>query len=256
MSRSTSRVLGAVVLSLAAAVLAPAPAAQAGTVYWDINGTAGGAGGTIPNGTRDTTSTFWNTDSTGGSGGTLAAWSAGDTAVFAAGTDATGSYTVKLPNSTTTNVGGLTVEEGGTVTISSVTNTTTLAAVPVLAITAPTATIDVPAGKTLKFTNTFLDIGGSSTLTIQGSGTVDYQVTNSAPSYNGFTGNGSLIVTGGILIKSAWFKTSRLWVTVSTDGVAVGVDGRQWMGSSRPSQAAARAGRWNRWKPSSSSQCA
>ena len=63
--------------------------AKATNVYWDINGTAAGAGGTTPSGTWE--SAFWSTDSAGASA--TANWVEGDFPEFAAGTDATGSYT-------------------------------------------------------------------------------------------------------------------------------------------------------------------
>ena len=68
------------------------------TLYWDINGTAAGAGGATPPATGTAPRSNFNTDSTGGGAGgvTRARPPRADTVVFSAGTDATGSYTVTV----------------------------------------------------------------------------------------------------------------------------------------------------------------
>ena len=76
--------------------------------YWDINGTAAGAGGTAPAGIWDAANTYWNGASDGT--GTTFAWVPGHTAVFAAGTDATGTYTVTVDG--TQQIGGLEFARG------------------------------------------------------------------------------------------------------------------------------------------------
>lgn len=81
--------------------------------YWDLNGTAAGAGSDSPSGTWDAANLYWN-DTPDGTGATNA-WTAGITAVFSAGTDATNSYTVTVDG--TQEIGGLTFEDG-TVTLS------------------------------------------------------------------------------------------------------------------------------------------
>lgn len=85
-----------------------APSLQGASVYWDINGTATGAGGATPAGTWDAATARWNSSSAGT--GAVAAWVAGNVAIFAAGTDATGTYTVTV--SGTHDIAGLTFEEG------------------------------------------------------------------------------------------------------------------------------------------------
>ncbi len=92
---------------------------QAAIKYWDINGTATGAGGSTPAGTWENVSTNWNDDSTGEAGGTITAWTAttvaDDTAVFSAGSDATGSFTVTVGDGITGYQAGfsqITFEEG------------------------------------------------------------------------------------------------------------------------------------------------
>jgi fibronectin-binding autotransporter adhesin len=94
------------ILVLAASTVA----ADAQTVYWDIDtqNVAGAGGGTAPSGTWSASTHHWNADSTGV--GIPTAWVAGETAIFSAGTNATGAYTVTV--SGTQNLAGLTVEEG------------------------------------------------------------------------------------------------------------------------------------------------
>ncbi len=74
--------------------------------YWDLNGAAPGAGAT-PGGTWDSTSTNWSSSANG----TVATgpW-AGQNACFAAGTDATGSYAIRVSN--TQMVANLFVQKG------------------------------------------------------------------------------------------------------------------------------------------------
>lgn len=67
---------------------------MAGSLYWDINGAAAGAGGATPSGTWDTSLNYWNPSSAGTSPTTV--WTDGNAAVFSAGSDATGSYTITL----------------------------------------------------------------------------------------------------------------------------------------------------------------
>ena len=81
-------------------------AGSAGT-YWDLNGTAAGAG-TTPSGTWDTTSRNWSSSSAGSVA--TGTHTASTPAYFSAGTDATGAYTVTV--SGTQSPQGLLVEEG------------------------------------------------------------------------------------------------------------------------------------------------
>ena len=81
--------------------------AQAAVRYWDLNGSAAGAGSTAPSGTWDTASANWN-DAADGTG-TATNFAAGDIAVFSAGGDATGSYTI---TGTGVTFGSVTNEDG------------------------------------------------------------------------------------------------------------------------------------------------
>lgn len=87
---------------------------SAASSYWDLNGTAAGAGGATPTGTWDASSTRWNATAAGDVTAP-AAWTAGRTAVFSAGTDATGTYAVTVDG--TQSIGGL-IFKNGSVTIS------------------------------------------------------------------------------------------------------------------------------------------
>jgi autotransporter-associated beta strand protein len=77
-------------------------------LYWDLNGSAAGAGGSTLAGTWDSTAANWNPASAGT--GTTSAWAAGRVAMFAAGTDGGGAYTVSV--SGTQTIGGLYFQTG------------------------------------------------------------------------------------------------------------------------------------------------
>ena len=78
------------------------------TRYWDVDGSTPGAGGAAPAGTWDTTTPNWN-DAAGS--GTAVAWSGvNEAAVFSAGSGATGTYTVNLSGTQTTDA--VILEEG------------------------------------------------------------------------------------------------------------------------------------------------
>src|SRR5687767_5872661 len=82
---------------------------QSAPLYWDINGSAAGAGGPTPTGTWDGVLTNWNPAADGT--GTPVAWTnTADTAVFSAGNDATGIYDITI--SGTQTAAGVTVENG------------------------------------------------------------------------------------------------------------------------------------------------
>lgn len=82
--------------------------------YWDLNGSAAGAGGASPAGTWSAAAANWNATADGS--GATAGWAgAGHTAVFAAGADATGSYTVTVSG---TQSADAIITEQGNVTLS------------------------------------------------------------------------------------------------------------------------------------------
>jgi autotransporter-associated beta strand protein len=147
--------------------------ASAQTLYWDLNGTASGAGST-PTGTWSATATNWNSSFWGTS--TTAAWTSGASAVFSAGFDATSNYTVTV--SGTQNVSSLTVSMGGP-TFTGGTIRFNDATPDVWTIGGATATINSV-------------IAGTNGLTKTGSGTL--VLGGSAKTYTGTT-----IVSGGTL---------------------------------------------------------
>jgi len=83
------------------------------TVYWDLNGSATGAGGVSPSGIWNTTSNNWSTNANG----TIATtkYVSGNAAVFSAGADATGAYTITVAG--TQNTTSIRTQDG-TVTFS------------------------------------------------------------------------------------------------------------------------------------------
>jgi autotransporter-associated beta strand protein len=94
------------------------------TVYWDVNGTSPNSGvvaanpdwlnGTISSaGVWDGTLSNWNTISSGGTGGTLRPdIGAGNDGIFSAGTDATGSYIIELPDNANLSASSLSITQG------------------------------------------------------------------------------------------------------------------------------------------------
>src|SRR5687768_8240271 len=117
-NRSVSARRKALIAAAVLSTLGGASGAFAADVYWDINGTTADSG--VVNATPDWLNgtissdgvwgasppptppppgpTNWNTDSTGGAGGSLVSdVGSGNTAVFSAGTDATGTYFVRMP---------------------------------------------------------------------------------------------------------------------------------------------------------------
>ncbi len=181
--------LSAILATLAASV--PHLAAQT-TVYWDIDGTTAGAGGSTPSGTWTTTGTGKNW---GNIGGTVkgAAWNNGDIAVFSAGTDAIGSYTVTIGSSVT--AAGVFIEEGN----------------PIIAggTLSVTGNFDVASGRTATLSNTSTTIGGditgSGVLVKSGTGTLTL-----GPSVNF---GGSLELAAGTLALSGSIAVSTLHIT-------------------------------------------
>ena len=140
------------------------------TLYWDINGSAAGAGGATPSGTWKTSgaaNTNWSTSSAGTA--TTAVWTANDVAVFSAGTDATGAYTVTV--SGTQSVDSMLINAG---TIDFTGGT--------LSLTGTTPGITVASGLAATFDS---KLTGSNGLVINGAGTV--LLNNTGNTYTGAT---------------------------------------------------------------------
>jgi autotransporter-associated beta strand protein len=100
-------------LILAASILASLIAirAEAADLYWDGNGTGAAGAGTAPAGTWGS-SNFWNTSSSGSGGALQSTTLATEDVFFSAGSDATGTYTVSVPNNDTVSANSVTVQEG------------------------------------------------------------------------------------------------------------------------------------------------
>jgi fibronectin-binding autotransporter adhesin len=204
-----------------------ASAAQATTVYWDVNGTATiGAGGPAATGAWNGTAINWNLDPNGGAAmGPVAAWVNGDTAIFSAGNDAAGEFTVTP--SGTPEAAGIIFEEG-TITLANNTNSTINVSTGTVELKAGTTLITANSGGTTNTGISFVSggkylISGNATLrtTNPGTGgsfvhssaaielansanlTVDYQVNNSLniiQSGTVISGTGSLTKAGaGVL---------------------------------------------------------
>jgi autotransporter-associated beta strand protein len=77
-------------------------------LYWDLNGSTAGAGGSTLSGTWNSGTANWNPSSAGTSA--TNAWIGGEVAMFAAGTDGGGAYTVNV--SGTQSIGGLYFQNG------------------------------------------------------------------------------------------------------------------------------------------------
>lgn len=138
-------------------------------LYWDIDGaaTAGAGGGGAPNGTWDSSTPNWSTDSTGASAS--GAWVPDSVAVFSAGTDAGGSYTITV--SGTQSASGITFEDG----------TPTIQGGTQLTLTG-TAVVNVPGSSLVATINS--PIGGSVGLDSTGPGVL---ILGGASTYSGTT---------------------------------------------------------------------
>jgi len=137
------------------------------SAYWDLNGTAAGAGGGTPAGSW--AGANWN--AVAGGTGSTAAWTAGNTAVFAAGGDATGAYSVTVDG--TQDIGGLVFEEG----------TVTLTGGTALRMTGTTM-INVAPGRTATIATAISEDAPSRPLIKKGDGTL---ILSGAGSYTGET---------------------------------------------------------------------
>lgn len=199
--------------------------------YWDLNGSAIGAGGTdgdkpigIWNGDSN-----WNSDYTGS--GSVAPFASGGKAVFSAGGNATGAFTVTVDG--TKDIGGMVFEEGAP----------TLSGGTALRMTGDTS-IDVKSGLTVTI-QTPLTEDISRSLSKEGSGTLVLTGNNSYTGYTylfsgilqantpaslpGYTTSNKIIINGGTLglaVGSGWSTAqvnSLLSAAAKFDG-AIGID--------------------------------
>jgi autotransporter-associated beta strand protein len=159
------------------AVLVPLVTHAQTMLYWDINGTTAGAGGTTPSGTWKTSGAAnqnWNTVANGT--GTTGTWVNDDIAVFSAGSDATGSFTITVATGNTVDS---IIVQSGNITFNS----------SPLTLTGTVPSIDVAAGSSAIF-NT--KISGSNGLVKNGAGTLYL--------YNGGTNyTGDTVINAGTL---------------------------------------------------------
>ena len=180
------------------------------TLYWDINGSTAGSGGSTPSGTWDGSTTNWNDTSDGT--GTAVPWASDAVAVFSAGTDANGTYTITVSGTQSANQ--LTFEDGGTVTLTG----------GQVNLTGSLHTINVSSGQTATIESV---VGGSVGFIKEGAGTL---VLTNSETYSGTTTiNGSTLqlgnggTTGTLPTGSAITNNGRLTVNQS-DAVTQGTD--------------------------------
>src|SRR5439155_21587373 len=131
--------------------------------------TTPGSGATAgdASGTWDGVTNRWNSDP-GGAGGTLSPdVGAGNTGVFAAGSDATGTYSVTIPDAQTRFAGGFTVNQG-TVNLVGIGNGGLApgTAPSFVNVGTGTCTVNVAANSTLNFglSNKLPSLTGSATI--------------------------------------------------------------------------------------------
>jgi fibronectin-binding autotransporter adhesin len=154
--------------------------AQAGTLYWDTNGSTAGAGTSgVANGTWSTGVADWTIDSTGSSATVV--YTPGSDVVFSAGTDATGTSTVTLAAAETAN--SVTVNTG---TISLSGNSITLGA----------GGLNIASGTSITQGSTTLVIGASQTWTSSSVNALNAQSSGLATAA-GISAPISLIINGG-----------------------------------------------------------
>lgn len=168
------------IISIAVVVVGilTSPLAAQTSLYWDVNGTTAGAGGTTPTGTWKTIGSYANWNTSSGGTGTTANWTNNSIAVFSAGTDATGSYTVSVASNP--DVDSILIQEGNVTFDSSS-----------LTLTGVTPSINVASGLTATF-NTKLS--GSNGLVKNGAGTLVLNSLN-----NNWTGD-MVINTGSVQV--------------------------------------------------------
>lgn len=179
-------------------------------LYWDTNGSTGGAGGATPNGTWDGTTANWNSVADGT--GATTTWGAGSAALFAAGSDATGSYTVTVDG--TRDIASLWFEEGD-VTLSGGT-LRMLGSTP----------MSIAAGSTITVDSVISDDGNALLLDKFGAGSLELGAANTLSGTLNFGGGGTLtlshsnavtacsdVLVGGDLVAAVDADISKLNIT-------------------------------------------
>lgn len=109
--KKTSKISLHLPLLTTLAVVLLAIHAQGQALYWDINGSTAGAGGTAPAGLWDVSAQNWNNAAGDGAATSWANTGLGR-AFFAAGSDATGGYTVTLGGGSPLKLAALTLNAG------------------------------------------------------------------------------------------------------------------------------------------------
>ncbi|MEZ0387288.1 MAG: beta strand repeat-containing protein, partial [Verrucomicrobium sp.] len=183
----------------------------AAPVYWDLNGNFAGSGSASPSGLWDLSSANWNPTPAGDTTDPVFWNNTGaDTAVFSAGSDATGSYLVTVDG--TLALSGVTVEEGGTITLAPQTTGGSLDFAAVL------AQFNIASGATLVAN---VNLAGSAGLTKTGTGTLQLNgLVNPSGPYT--VGAGTLAIGDGLTISGTTLNLGGVAGASSTVSLGVG----------------------------------
>ena len=199
------------VLTALLAMYAPVHA-QSTTLYWDVNGTATGTGGT---GTWDLSTPYWNSASDGVTGPMVAWNNASLNTAYFGGT--AGTVTLGTPitaNALTFNTTGYTLS-GGTLTLAGTT--------PTITVNSGTDTISSVIAGTAGLTKS-----GAGTLSLSGANTFSGGITVNTGTLNvsddaalGNSANGITLANGTVLNGGTAFNASRV-ITVTSGMASIG----------------------------------
>ena len=206
-----SRALRLGVLAALLAMYAPAHA-QSTTLYWDVNGTGTGTGGT---GTWDLSTPYWNSASDGVTGPMVAWNNASLNTAYFGGT--AGTVTLGTPitaNALTFNTTGYTLS-GGTLTLAGTT--------PTITVNSGTDTISSVIAGTAGLIKS-----GAGTLSLSGANTFSGGITVNTGTLNvsddaalGNSANGITLANGTVLNGGTAFNASRV-ITVTSGMASIG----------------------------------